>query len=84
MMLRENKADGIVSGACHSTANTLRPALQLIKAKPGSRLVSAFFIMVVPDCELGYHGTFLFRQSLFSQWMYPSSRKRDCGNLGFV
>ena len=60
MMLRENKADGIVSGACHSTANTLRPALQLIKAKPGSRLVSAFFIMVVPDCELGYHGTFLF------------------------
>lgn len=60
MMLRENKADGIVSGACHSTANTLRPALQLIKAKPGSRLVSAFFIMVVPDCELGYNGTFLF------------------------
>lgn len=60
MMLRENKADGIVSGACHSTANTLRPALQLIKAKPGSRLVSAFFIMVVPDCEMGYHGTFLF------------------------
>ena len=60
MMLRENKADGIVSGACHSTANTLRPALQLIKAKPGSRLVSAFFIMVVPDCELGHHGTFLF------------------------
>ncbi len=60
MMLREDKADGIVSGACHSTANTLRPALQLIKAKPGSRLVSAFFIMSVPDCEMGYHGTFLF------------------------
>jgi phosphate acetyltransferase len=60
MMLRENQADGIVSGACHSTANTLRPALQLVKAKPGSRLVSAFFIMVVPDCEYGYNGTFLF------------------------
>lgn len=60
MMLRDNEADGVVSGACHSTANTLRPALQLVKAKPGVKLVSAFFIMVVPDCELGYNGTFLF------------------------
>lgn len=60
MMLRENEADGVVSGACHSTANTLRPALQLVKAKPGVKLVSAFFIMVVPDCEYGANGTFLF------------------------
>lgn len=60
MMLRENEADGVVSGACHSTANTLRPALQLVKAKPGVKLVSAFFIMVVPDCEFGADGTFLF------------------------
>lgn len=60
MMLRENEADGVVSGACHSTANTLRPALQLVKAKPGVKLVSAFFIMVVPDCEYGENGTFLF------------------------
>ncbi len=60
MMLRENEADGVVSGACHSTANTLRPALQLVKAKPGSKLVSSFFIMVVPDCEYGNNGTFLF------------------------
>lgn len=60
MMLRENEADGVVSGACHSTANTLRPALQIVKAKPGVKLVSAFFIMVVPDCEYGANGTFLF------------------------
>lgn len=60
MMLRENEADGVVSGACHSTANTLRPALQLVKAKPSVKLVSAFFIMVVPDCEYGANGTFLF------------------------
>ena len=60
MMLRENEADGVVSGACHSTANTLRPALQLVKAKPGVKLVSAFFIMVVPDCEYCANGTFLF------------------------
>ncbi len=60
MMLRENEADGVVSGACHSTASTLRPALQIVKAKPGVKLVSAFFIMVVPDCEYGSDGTFLF------------------------
>lgn len=60
MMMRENEADGVVSGACHSTASTLRPALQIVKAKPGVKLVSAFFIMVVPDCEYGSDGTFLF------------------------
>ena len=60
MMLRNDEADGVVSGACHSTANTLRPALQIVKAKPGVKLVSAFFIMVVPDCPYGYNGTFLF------------------------
>ncbi|MCM1307039.1 MAG: phosphate acetyltransferase [Butyrivibrio sp.] len=60
MMLREDEADGVVSGACHSTANTLRPALQIVKAKPGVKLVSAFFIIVVPDCPYGSDGTFLF------------------------
>ncbi len=67
MMLRENEVDGVVSGACHSTANTLRPALQLIKGKPGCKLVSAFFIMVVPDCDLGAEGTFLFGDCGLSQ-----------------
>lgn len=60
MMLRENEADGVVSGACHSTANTLRPALQIVKAKPGVKLVSAFFIIQVPNCEFGDDGIFLF------------------------
>ncbi len=60
MMLLEGAADGVVSGAAHSTANTLRPALQLIKTKPGTELVSSFFVMVVPDCEFGHHGTFVF------------------------
>lgn len=60
MMLLDNEADGVVSGACHSTANTLRPALQLIKTKPGTKLVSSFFVMVVPDCILGHNGTFIF------------------------
>ncbi len=56
-------ADGLVSGAVHSTSDTLRPALQILKTAPGTKLVSAFFIMVVPDCQLGEKGTFLFADS---------------------
>ncbi|MCR5060738.1 MAG: phosphate acetyltransferase [Saccharofermentans sp.] len=60
MMVKMGDGDGIVSGACHSTANTLRPSLQIIKTKPGTKLVSAFFVMVVPDCDMGDNGTFVF------------------------
>ncbi len=60
MMVKMGDADGMVSGACHSTADTLRPCLQILKTKPGTKLVSAFFVMVVPDCELGADGTFVF------------------------
>lgn len=60
MMVKAGDADGVVSGACHSTANTLKPALQIIKTKPGTKLVSAFFLMEVPNCELGENGTFVF------------------------
>ena len=60
MMVKMGAADGMVSGACHSTADTLRPCLQILKTKPGTKLVSAFFIMVVPDCEMGENGTFVF------------------------
>lgn len=60
MLVYEQVADGVVSGACHSTSNTLRPALQIIKTAPDSKLVSAFFLMVVPNCEYGYNGTFVF------------------------
>lgn len=56
----ETKADGLVSGAVHSTADTLRPALQILKTAPDTKLVSAFFVMVVPDCEYGENGTFIF------------------------
>ena len=45
MMVLNGHADGVVSGACHSSANTLRPSLQIIKTKPGSKLVSAFFVI---------------------------------------
>ena len=60
MMVKAGDADGVVSGACHSTANTLKPALQIIKTKPGTKLVSAFFLMEVPNCEYGENGTFVF------------------------
>ena len=63
MMVKSGDADGLVSGACHSTANTLRPALQILKTAPGTKLVSAFFLMVVPDCEYGENGIFIFGDS---------------------
>lgn len=59
----ESHADGLVSGAIHSTSDTLRPALQILKTAPGTKLVSAFFVMVVPDCEYGENGTFIFGDS---------------------
>lgn len=63
MMLKSGHADGLVSGACHSTANTLRPALQILKTAPGTKLVSAFFLMSVPNCEYGENGIFIFGDS---------------------
>ncbi len=59
MMVYFDHADGMVSGACHSTADTLRPCLQILKTAPGVKLVSSSFIMDVPDCELGDGGLFV-------------------------
>ena len=63
MMVKMGDADGMVSGACHSTADTLRPCLQILKTRPGTKLVSAFFLIVVPDCEYGANGAFIFADS---------------------
>ncbi len=63
MMVKMGDADGMVSGAVHSTSDTLRPALQILKTAPGTKLVSAFFVMVVPDCEYGSNGTFIYADS---------------------
>ena len=60
MMVKMGDADGLVSGACHSTANTLRPALQILKTAPGTKLVSAFFIMCTKTPEYGAEGTLMF------------------------
>lgn len=65
MMVKDenSKADGLVSGAVHSTSDTLRPALQILKTAPNTKLVSAFFVMSVPNCEYGENGTFIFADS---------------------
>ena len=67
VMLKAGDADGLVAGACHSTADTLRPSLQILKTKAGCKLVSAFFIMDVPNCEYGANGTFIFADSGLNQ-----------------
>ena len=67
MMVKMGDADGMVSGACHSTADTLRPCLQILKTKPGTKLVSAFFLMVVPNCDMGANGTFIFADAGLEQ-----------------
>ena len=73
MMVKEQDADGLVSGACHSTADTLRPALQILKTAPGTKLVSAFFLMVVPNCEYGEKGAFVFADSGLNEYPDPEA-----------
>lgn len=63
MSVKMGMADGMVAGACHSTGDTLRPALQILKTAPGTKIVSAFFVMCVPDCEYGADGVFVYGDS---------------------
>ena len=60
MMLKTGDADGLVSGAIHSTADTLRPALQIIKPADGQKTVSSFFIIDVPNCDFAAKGKYIF------------------------
>lgn len=60
MMVKKGLAHGMVAGAANATADVLRPSLQILKTAPGTKLVSTFFVMVVPDCEYGSEGTFIF------------------------
>ena len=71
MMVKEGDADGFVSGACHPTSDTLRPTLQILKTSPETKLVSAFFIMVLPDKEYGENGVFIFADSGLNE--YPDA-----------
>jgi len=60
MMVKMNEADGLVSGAVHTTGDLLRPGMQIIKTAPGIKVVSSFFIMELPTKEYGEEGLLLF------------------------
>ena len=62
LMLKAGDVDGLVSGACHSTSNTLRPGLQIVKAAPGVPLVSSYFLMIAPESGNPYceDGAFIY------------------------
>jgi phosphate acetyltransferase len=59
MLVRHGFADGMVAGACHSSGDTLSSAMQIIGRMDGCSKASAFFIMIVPDQQLGYQGCFI-------------------------
>ena len=63
LMVKAGDADGEVSGATHSTADTVRPALQVLRTAPGISCVSSFFVMIVPDTPYGESGLFLYADS---------------------
>lgn len=67
MMVKMGDADGMVAGACHATADVLRPSLQILKTAPGTELVSGMFVMVVPNCDYGANGTFIFSDAGLNQ-----------------
>ena len=67
MMVKTGQVDGMVAGAINSSANVIRPSLQILKTAPDTKIVSAFFIMNVPDCEYGETGTFVFGDSGLNQ-----------------
>lgn len=60
MMLKSDDVHGLVAGAVHTTGDTLKPGMQIIKTAPGIKVVSSFFIMQVPNCEFGEDGLMLF------------------------
>ena len=76
MMVKMKDADGMVAGACHATADVLRPSLQILKTAPGVELVSGFFIMDIPNCEYGENGTFIFADCGLNQ--DPSANDLAC------
>lgn len=60
MMVKMGDADGLVSGAVHTTGDMLRPALQIIRTKPGMKIVSSSFLMDCPDKSLGEDGLLVY------------------------
>lgn len=78
LMVKNGLADGLVSGACHSTADTLRPALQIIKAKRGTKLVSSFFLMEIPNSK--YEKNYIFSDC----GLIPNPDKTDLAEIAIL
>ncbi|MBQ8042971.1 MAG: phosphate acetyltransferase [Clostridia bacterium] len=78
LMVKKDLADGLVSGACHSTADTLRPALQIIKAKRGTKLVSSFFLMEIENSK--YEKEYIFSDC----GLIPNPDKTDLAEIAIL
>ncbi len=78
LMVKLGYADGLVSGACHSTADTLRPALQIVKAKTGTKLVSSFFLMEIENSK--YEKEYIFSDC----GLIPNPDKTDLAEIAML
>ncbi len=77
LMVKAGDADGLVSGAVHTTGDMLRPALQIIKTKPGMKLVSSSFLMDCPDRSLGEDGLLVYADCV----VVPNPNSEELANI---
>ena len=80
MMVKLGDADGLVSGAVHSTGDMLRPALQIIKTAPGMKLVSSSFLMECPNRDIGEDGLLVYADCVVN----PSPNAEELANIAIA
>jgi len=80
MLVKKGEADGLVSGAIHTTAETIRPALQIIKTAPGVKKASSSFLMILKDEKFGENGTLIFADCA----ILPNPNKEELANIAIA
>lgn len=80
MMVKSEDADGLVSGAVHTTGDMLRPALQIIKTKPGMKIVSSSFLMECPNKQLGENGLLVYADCV----VVPSPTAKELASIAIA